>query len=127
LRGLLSDGPLLLAPSAHLATAPWTLLPSLRARPVAVVASVTAWLAAQERPAMPDDPAVAFAVGPDLARADDEIRLLAGVWSLPPRAATTAADVRQAVARVDILHVAAHGTHEPDSPLFSHLDLGDGP
>jgi tetratricopeptide (TPR) repeat protein len=127
LRGLMADGPVLLAPSAQLAAAPWTLMPSLRARPVSVVASVTAWLAAHDRPAMPERPDVAFAVGPGLARADDEVRLLAGVWSLPASAARTAADVRRAAARVDILHVAAHGAHEPDSPLFSHLDLGDGP
>ena len=40
---------------------------------------------------------------------------------------TTTADVRAAAASADILHVVAHGAHEPDNPLFSHLVLGDGP
>ncbi|MEV4515469.1 CHAT domain-containing protein [Dactylosporangium sp. NPDC049525] len=127
LRAALLDGPVLLAPSAQLAAAPWTLMATLRGRAVAVVPSVTAWLAAHERPPMPPAPTVAFAAGPDLARAGEEIRLLARVWSLPDTAVTTTADVRAAAARVDILHVVAHGAHEPDNPLFSHLLLGDGP
>jgi len=40
---------------------------------------------------------------------------------------TRAADVRAAAAEADLLHVAAHGRHEPDNPLLSHLDLADGP
>ncbi|GAA3208029.1 CHAT domain-containing protein [Dactylosporangium siamense] len=127
LRAAVEDGPVLLAPSAQLATAPWTLMSTLRGRAVAVVPSVTAWLAAHERPPMPAAPVVAFAAGPDLARSAEEIGLLAGVWSSSATAVTTAAGVRAAAARADILHVVAHGTHEPDNPLFSHLVLGDGP
>jgi CHAT domain-containing protein len=40
--------------------------------------------------------------------------------------ATTTA-VRDAAVESDILHIAAHGSHEPQNPLFSHLDLADGP
>ncbi|MET7401576.1 CHAT domain-containing protein, partial [Dactylosporangium sp. NPDC005572] len=175
LAGAVAAGPLLLAPSAPLAPMPWSLLPALRGRPVAVVPSVTAWLAARTGPALPPAPVVALAAGPGVARAGEELKLLADVWSLGAAAAdlakpggatagtaaaglavrggtaagggaadlaerggtavgggavnvaATTAEVRDAAGRADVLHVAAHGTHEPDNPLFSHLDLADGP
>ena len=38
------------------------------------------------------------------------------------------ADAVSALAeRVDVLHVAAHGRHSADNPLFSGLELADGP
>lgn len=128
LHGLMTDGPLLLAPSVQLTAVPWPLMPSLNGRPVAVVPSVTAWLAAQARPSLPADPAVAFAIGPNLLRANDEIRMVADAWSREAaQAVATTAEFRDATEKADILHIAAHGTHEPDNPLFSHLQLDDGP
>jgi hypothetical protein len=124
----LAEGPLLLAPSAGLATVPWPLLPALHGRPVAVVASATAWLASRREP--PARPAVAVAAGPRVPRAEAEVRLVAGGWpaaTVLVGADATAAAVAGAAATADVLHVAAHGTHEPDNPLFSHLDLADGP
>ena len=37
------------------------------------------------------------------------------------------APVREALAGADLVHVAAHGTHQQESPLFSSLRLVDGP
>ncbi|MFY1669562.1 CHAT domain-containing protein [Plantactinospora sp. WMMB334] len=125
---LLTDGPLLLAPSAELATVPWTMLRTLRGRPVTVTASVTAWLERRDRGTLATVPRVALAAGPGVARATDEIRLVARAWSLtPPDGTASTSDVRDAAATAEVLHIAAHGVHEPDSPLFSHLDLADGP
>ncbi|ASW55541.1 CHAT domain-containing protein [Plantactinospora sp. KBS50] len=127
-RPLLAGGPLLLAPSADLATVPWTMLPTLRGCPVAVVASVTAWLDRRDCGGLPASPRVALATGPGLARGADEIRLVAKTWSLnPPEEEASTADVRHAARVADVLHIAAHGVHEPDNPLFSHLGLADGP
>jgi CHAT domain-containing protein len=32
-----------------------------------------------------------------------------------------------AMASADVLHVAAHGVHQPENPLFSSLRMADGP
>ena len=38
----------------------------------------------------------------------------------------TAVSVTALAAQVDVLHVAAHGRHSSDNPLFSGLELADG-
>jgi hypothetical protein len=115
------------------------------------VASVARWLAARgphERVRLPATPAVALAAGPAVARAPGAIAAVAAVWgpvlgsgsigtgvcgqrpSTPRTLSTvvaTAGAVRDAAGAADLLHVAAHGRHEPDNPLLSHLDLVDGP
>ena len=34
---------------------------------------------------------------------------------------------RSALSGAGVVHIAAHGRHEPDNPLFSSLELADGP
>jgi len=129
-RGHLADGPILLAPPAVLTSVPWTLLPTLRGRPVTVTASATAWLIARAAKPLPDKPTVTLAAGPRLPYAPDEIATIAEHWPAATTLhgeATTAAAVRDAAGATDVLHIAAHGTHEPDNPLFSYLELADGP
>jgi hypothetical protein len=129
-RGALADGPLLLVPAAGLVTVPWSLLPTPAGRPVTVVPSATSWLALRDRARIPADPFVALAAGPRIARGADELRRAARQWTrspVPPVRPSTTAEVRAAAQRADVLHVAAHGTHEPDNPLFSYLELADGP
>ncbi len=124
----LFDGPVLLVPSAALAAVPWTLLPPLGGVPVCVSRTATAW-ALTRRP----DAAigrVGLVAGPGVDRAEDEVDRVASRWSEHKalrRGAATAGNVTALASRVDLLHVAAHGTHAADNPLFSGLELVDGP
>jgi tetratricopeptide (TPR) repeat protein len=134
--GVTGDGPVVIVPTAALGAVPWTLLPSLRGRPLAVTPSATSWLAARARP--PVDGAPVFAVGPGVPRGDAEVQAAARAWSTPlddptggptvlmGRDASSGA-VLAAAQRARLLHVAAHGVHEADNPLFSSIQLADGP
>ena len=123
----LGDRRVVLTPSGVLAGVPWTLLPGLVGRPVTVAQSATSWLA---RSAMPlRTSAAGFVAGPRVARAEEEARAAAKVWgsaTVLAGADATAAAVSELAGRVDVLHVAAHGRHSAENPLFSGLELADG-
>ncbi|MBV9594872.1 MAG: CHAT domain-containing protein [Actinobacteria bacterium] len=117
---------LVILPTGLLTTLPWMSMRSLRGVPVVVAPSATAWLAARARP-VTGSGVVALA-GPDLTRAEDEVRQIAASRAdaravlLATRAALTAALASSAV-----VHVAAHGQHQTENPLFSSIRLADGP
>jgi tetratricopeptide (TPR) repeat protein len=125
LRGL----PLVVSCSAALVLMPWSLLPSRRGLPTVVTPSATSWLRSGA-PARPAGPRVVSMAGPGLHRAAEEARRVQERWAgaglLTGEGATTHA-VRQGLATADLVHVAAHGTHQQESPLFSSLRLADGP
>ncbi len=142
----LSDGPVLLVPSAALAAVPWTLLPPLAGVPVCVARTATAWALTRHPDASIDR--VGLVAGPGVDRAEDEVSSAASVWASGSTGATqsartgpaptpacetlhgdaaSASEVTALASRVDLLHVAAHGTHSADNPLFSGLELVDGP
>jgi tetratricopeptide (TPR) repeat protein len=128
--------PLLLVPPAQLAALPWAMLPSLRGRPVTVSLSATHWVRHAVAVA---DPVVRAVAGPDLRLAGAEQSAVAQAWQVNTPADLGDAgqardggwsrghDFREALASADLVHVAAHGQHEPDNPLFSSLLLADGP
>lgn len=117
-----------LTPSGPFARVPWPLLPTLAGRPVTVARSATAWLSTPA--AAPAPTRALFVAGPGLARAEDELAACARHWTGPTTlvgvGATVGATAR-AVAHADVVHLAAHGRHEPQNPLFSHVQLADGP
>ncbi|WP_432958928.1 CHAT domain-containing protein [Micromonospora haikouensis] len=128
LRRHLGDRPLVVVPIGALHAVPWSGLPSCAGRPVTVAPSATAWLVADRRDA-PDGPPV-LAAGPRLPAAQTEVRQLAGV--LPGARVFTGADatagaLTAALDGAALAHIAAHGTFRADNPLFSRLELADGP
>jgi hypothetical protein len=126
---LVGNRRLVLTPSALLAGTPWTMLPGLSGRPLTVPTSATRWLELVEQRA-PKPKRIGLVAGPRVARASEEIDRAAAEW----RSAdvlhgddANASKVGEVAARVDVLHLAGHGVHSGDHPLFSAVELADGP
>lgn len=120
---------LVLTPSALLAGTPWTCLPGLIGRPLTVPTSASRWVEQTSAPAA--RVAIAgFVAGPRLARAEEEVRRSAAAWPTAQVLVGDEADAARAgwlASRVDLFHVAGHGQHPGDHPLFSAIELADGP
>lgn len=105
---------------------PWGMLPAMRGRVFTLATSASQWV---DRPAPRTRAAIGFVAGPRVARAEEEIAGAGAAWtareSLQAADATVGA-VTSLASRVDLLHVAAHGRHSPEHPLFSGLELTDG-
>ncbi|MDO5736281.1 MAG: CHAT domain-containing protein [Propionibacteriaceae bacterium] len=118
------EGPVVIVPGGALAHLPWGMLPRLRKRSVTVSRSVTAWHAGNTL--LTDPPTVAVAVGPGLALGQSEADLVISGWVDAHQVPGESAGVAAALTRHDVLHVAAHGEHRADNPLFSSLRLHGG-
>lgn len=126
---LIPDGPVVLVPTARLHGLPWALLPALADRPFSVVPSAGQWLRARAS-ARPADARTVLVCGPGLATGGAEVPVLAerhpdAVLLDGARAGLDA--VLTQLDGADLVHLAAHGHFRADSPLFSSLDLADGP
>ena len=124
----LDDRRLVIVPTGSLHALPWAVLPQLRGRPVVVAPSAATWSALQAPRRRAGK--VVLAAGPRLRHARSELDGLAGFYSSPVtlsgREATVAA-VMRALDGATLAHLACHGHFRTDSPLFSSLELADGP
>ena len=122
--------PIVVVPIGPLHCLPWPLLPSLKALPVVVAPSLGAWHALGARTSSRRGGRRVLIAGPRLRHARSEVRSIAGVLPeatvLAGREAT-AARVLQELDGAALAHVACHGRFRADSPLFSSLELADGP
>jgi tetratricopeptide (TPR) repeat protein len=126
---LLRGGPVVVVPTGKLHAVPWSLMPSLRDRPTAVTPSASAWLRAR-RAARPDEDRVVLVGGPRLVTGGAEVRHLIAQYPDAIVLADGGATVERVMAAMDgawLVHMAAHGTFRGDSPLFSAIELDDGP
>lgn len=125
----LDSGAVVIVPTGRLHAIPWGLLPTLRAQSVSVSPSAAAWLRARTAPE-PGHRSVVLVGGPDLPATGAEIKQLAELY---PQAGVladgtaTSANVLAALDGCWLAHVAAHGTFRADNPLFSAIELDDGP
>lgn len=130
-RTAISDRPLVVVPSGALHALPWSLLPSCHGRAVSVAPSAELWLRAVTRHREGSREGRVALVGcPSPPHAVAEVQTLAGRY---PHATTllgdraTVAAVTAALDGADLAHVACHGHFRSDNPLFSSLELADGP
>lgn len=116
-------------PPGRLNAIPWGLLPALQSRSVSVNPSAAAWLRAISTPE-PASRAVTLVGGPGLDAAEAELALLAERYPEATVLANGTATAGRVLTALDdswLAHVAAHGTFRADNPLFSSLQLDDGP
>jgi tetratricopeptide (TPR) repeat protein len=130
LRPWRTDRGLVVVTCPELSALPWALLPSMAGRPFTVALSLTSFA---RRGASRDDeadaPGVHVSVGPSVPRASSEGRTIVETWGAAARLSEPSRreELVAALARPGVVHVAAHGTHQLESPLFSSLVLHDGP
>ena len=124
---------IVVVPTGALHGVSWGLLPTLRDRPFVVAPSAAAWFhrgppttqstqTAQRR--------VGVVVGPGLPGAEREGQLvgeLHGSEAVLLGANATVQETLEMLRGCDLVHLCAHGRFRNDSPLFSAVELHDGP
>lgn len=118
---------LVIVPTGMLGALPWNSLPSRQRTPLVVPPSMTSWLRGLEASRSAGSGVVALA-GPGLHRAQVEAQDVAKSW--PDGVAHPGADraaLAAALMDAQVVHVAAHGRHQTENPLFSSILLADGP
>ncbi|GEL96250.1 CHAT domain-containing protein [Cellulomonas composti] len=121
-------GELVVVAGRWLGVLPWALLASRTGRATLVAPSVHHWM--RYAGTAVTSGRVTAAAGPGLRHADEEAVEVAARWPgakplLGPDASVAA--LVDAFRRPGVVHLAAHGRHEPDNPLFSSVRLADGP
>ncbi len=123
----LGDRRVVITQAGILAGVPWSMLAGYRGRPLTIAFTASGWLQTRGL----DSPVtLGLVAGPQVSRAVEEVELSATCWTeatvLTDARATTAA-VQDLAAKVDLLHISAHGRHSAENPLFSGVLLADGP
>ncbi len=130
-----ADGPVIVAAAGSAAIVPWALLPGLSGRAISVSPSVTAAVAGMGRTSEEFRSGVLSVAGPEVPHGTEEAQAVAEVYVDSPfdgptelltGPAATGRAVLDAIPPGGLVHIAAHGHHEPDNPLFSGVLLADG-
>jgi tetratricopeptide (TPR) repeat protein len=122
------SGPVVVSPTASLHAAPWGLMPALADVPVTVVPTASAWLRVRRSRARRSGRVLV--VGPGLASGGAEVPRVAADHPEAVVLSDGSATVEACLSAMDgaaLVHVAAHGRFRADNPMFSALELDDGP
>ena len=117
---------LVVVPVGPLSGVPWS---AMHEAPVALAPSATSWLRTTGQVGRGQG-AVVLVAGPRLQGAQDEVEALR---TLHPGARLLGAHdsratvVVEAIADADLAHLACHGAPRSDNPMFSAVELADGP
>lgn len=125
--GLVKTGRLVVIPTGVLGALAWSALPSRRARPTVVAPSATAWTAASAQVTRSEPVDVRAFAGSGLPRASEEVAAIGRHWPGATSATPGHDAVVAGLAKADVVHLAVHGWHRLQSPLFSCVQLDDGP
>lgn len=126
--GIDADEVVLVVPPA-IAALPWAATATLLPRRFSLVPSVAWWQRAAASPPTPGERALVVA-GPRLTGADTEVADVAAVHASPTVLHGTDAGVAAVLAELphhDVAHIAAHGRFRHDNPMWSTIELADGP
>jgi tetratricopeptide (TPR) repeat protein len=129
LRADIGDRPLVIVPTGSLHAMPWPVLAGCAGRPVSITPSASLWHRAATTVTDSDGRRV-LASGPGLPHATAEVAALARRYPGSSRFTGRRAQVdsvRAALDGAELGHIAAHGHLRADNPLFSSLQLVDGP
>jgi tetratricopeptide (TPR) repeat protein len=121
-------GRVVVSPPASLHATPWGLLPALADVPVTVVPTASAWLRARGSRAR--QRGRVLVVGPGLESGGAEVPKVAAEHPEAVVLSGGSATVEGCLSAMDgaqLVHVAAHGRFRADNPMFSALELDDGP
>lgn len=121
--------PTVIVPTGEMRSLPWSMLPTLRTRSWALAPSA-ALASRPPRRSGSETPRALLISGPGLEHADDEVMRIAARYDDPVVLTSTDASadrIVEAMADADVVHIAAHGHFRADSPLFSSIELADGP
>ncbi|MBM3678361.1 MAG: CHAT domain-containing protein [Actinobacteria bacterium] len=120
---------LVLVPSSAFLSVPWAIVPELVGAALSVAPSAATWLELDGRARAAATKPSVVVVGPRLRGASSEVSVIASVTGGRPLAGADAR-VDRVLAAMDgarIAHFACHGHFRADAPLFSSLELYDGP
>jgi len=124
-----ADGPIVVAAAGSAAMVPWALLPGLEGRAISVSPSVTAAVAGMADARQDHRRGVLVVAGPEVPHGEREVATVAAAYqhtTLLTGPAATGRAVLDAIPAGGLVHIAAHGHHEQDNPLFSGVLLADG-
>jgi tetratricopeptide (TPR) repeat protein len=124
---LRANGDLYVVAREPLLSVPWTALPSRSGLRTAV----NSYVARGRTHARPSGKRrLLAAAGPGVKHGTEEAHAVGRQWAgatvLTGEHAVTE-HVRTALATHDVVHLATHGQHDADNPLFASIDLADGP